>query len=158
MSDATAGQPATAAEAIAAVTAGLTYLARADAASLGTGVQADCLQALEAAEAIHTAARANMLTAFHGAGGYEADGSGSTRAWLIWQTKITRGAARGAVGWMRRLRGHQQVWEALAAGTVSASWARQICDWTDQLPAASQADADAILLAAATSGGVSLYD
>jgi hypothetical protein len=158
MSDATAGQPATAAEAIAAVTAGLAYLARADAVGLGIAAQADCLRALEATEGIHTAARANLLAAFHGAGGYEPDGSGSTQAWLIWQTRITRGAARGAIGWMRRLRDHRQVWAALAAGTVSTSWARQICDWTDQLPEASRADADAILLAAATTGGVSLYD
>jgi hypothetical protein len=121
MSDVAAGRPGSATEALAAVTAGLSYLARADAASLGTAAQADCLRALEAAEAIQTAARANLLTAFHRARGYEADGSGSTHAWLIWQTKVTRGAARGAVGWMRRLRAHPAVCEALTTGTVSAS-------------------------------------
>jgi Domain of unknown function (DUF222)/HNH endonuclease len=78
-------------------------------------------------------------------------------AWLAWQTKVTRGAAAGAVGWMRRLRGHPAVWEALAEGSVSASWAKQICGWTDQLPEGSRPGADAILLAAA-GGGVSLHD
>ncbi|HEY3956123.1 MAG TPA: hypothetical protein VGM53_22365 [Streptosporangiaceae bacterium] len=66
-------------EAIAAVTAGLAYLARVDAASLGTSAQADCLRALERAEAVHTAARVNVLAAFHAAGGCELYGSGSTR-------------------------------------------------------------------------------
>jgi Domain of unknown function (DUF222) len=149
--------PATTGEAIAAVTAGLQYLARADAATLGTAAQADCLRALEAAEAVHTAARVNMLAAFHTGGGCEPEGSGSTRAWLVWQTRVTRGAAAGAVGWMRRLREHRGIWEALAAGTVSVSWARRICDWTDRLPEASRDDADAILLAAAD-GGASLRD
>jgi uncharacterized protein DUF222/HNH endonuclease len=150
-------QPGSPGEAVAAVTAGLAYLARTDAASLGTAAQSDCLKALERAEAMHTAARVNVLAAFHAAGGCEPDGSGSTRAWLVWQTRVTRGAAAGAVGWMRRLRGHPAVWEALAAGTVSASWAKQICDWTDRLPEVSRGDADAILLTAAA-GGVSLHD
>jgi hypothetical protein len=150
-------QPGTAAEAIAAVTAGLSYLAQADAVALGTVAVAECLRALETAEALHTAARARMLGAFHRAGGYEPDGSGSTQAWLVWQTKVTRAAARGAVGWMRRLQDHPAVGDALATGSISASWARQICTWTDQLPGASRPDADAILLAAAR-GGVSLYD
>jgi hypothetical protein len=58
---------------------------------------------------------------------------------------------------MRRLRGHPAVWEALAAGTVSASWAKQICAWSDRPPEGSRGDADAILLGAAV-GGASLYD
>jgi hypothetical protein len=157
MSNLAADPPTTCAEAITAVTAGLSYLANADAAALGTAAVAGCLQALETAEAMHTAARASLLAAFHRAGGYEPDGSGSTQAWLVWQTKITRGAARGAIGWMRRLHDHPAVAGALATGTVSASWARQICAWTDQLPEPSRPDADTILLAAAT-GGVSLYD
>ena len=136
---------------------GSCYLARADAASLGTAAQADCLRALERAEAVHTAARVNVLAAFHACGGCEPDGPGSARAWLTWQTKVTRGAAAGVVGWMGRLRGHPAVWEALAGGSVSASWARQICAWTAELPEASRGDADSILLGAAA-GGVSLHD
>jgi hypothetical protein len=41
---ASAGQPASAREAIAAVTAGLGFLARADAASMDTAAQAECLK------------------------------------------------------------------------------------------------------------------
>ena len=53
---------------------------------------------------------------------------------------------------MRRLAAHPAVRDALAAGTVSVSWARQVCDWTDLLPQPARADADLILLAAAAAG------
>ncbi len=38
---------------------------------------------------------------------------------------------------------------ALAGGAVSLSWAHQVCDWTDRLPAAVRDSADGELLAAA---------
>ena len=116
--------PASTEEALAAVTAGLRYLARADMPSLGAAGQARCLRVLEAAESVHTAARVNALAAFSSGAGYADDGCGSVRSWLVWQTQVTRGAAAGAQGWLRRLRGHRAIWEALAEGTISASWAR----------------------------------
>jgi hypothetical protein len=115
------------------------------------------LRALEAAEAMHTAARVNVLAAFSSGLGYTDDGCGSARSWLVWQTKVTRGAAAGAHGWLVRSRGHRPVWEALASAAVSASWARKICEWTGRLPADTREDADAILLAAAA-GGACLGD
>jgi hypothetical protein len=66
--------------------------------------------------------------------------------------RVTGGAAYGALGWMRRQAGHPVVGDALAAGDVSESWARQICDWTDKLPVDVRGDADLILLGAAASG------
>ena len=137
--------------------AGLAYLASADMASLPAAVQAECLRGLERAESLHTAARAGVLAAFMSCGGCEDDGQGSARAWLRWQTRVTSGAAAGAVGWARRLAAHPAVGEALAAGEISASWAREICSWTARLPEGNQADADAILLAAAA-GGAELAD
>ena len=136
---------------------GLAYLATADMASLPAAAQAECLRGLERAESLHTAARAGVLAAFMSCGGCEDDGQGSARAWLRWQTRITNGAAAGAVGWARRLAAHPAVGEALAAGEISASWAREICSWTARLPEGKQADADAILLAAAA-GGAELAD
>ncbi len=53
---------------------------------------------------------------------------------------------------MRRLADHPAVAEALAAGAVSVSWARQITGWTDLLPVEARNDADVILLAAADGG------
>ena len=61
------------------------------------------------------------------------------------------------MAWARRLAAHPAVGGALAAGGISASWAREICAWTGQLPADKRPDADAILLAAAA-GGADLAD
>jgi len=136
---------------------GLSWLAAADAASLTTIEQADCLRELAATEAMHTAARARVLYAFTAQGGYEDDGHGSARTWLKWQTQASGGAAFTAIKWMQRLAAHSAVAEALAAGEISESWARAICEWTDLLPESARADADAILLGAAA-GGADLKD
>ncbi len=61
--------PASAADAVAMARAGLAWLAAADAASMPAAVQADCLRALEQAEAMQTAARAKVLAAFYAGGG-----------------------------------------------------------------------------------------
>ena len=62
------------------------------------------------------------------------------------------GGGVGAVAWMRRLRAHALVGEALAAGRVPASVARYVCELSDRLPEPAREDADAILLAAVASG------
>jgi hypothetical protein len=151
------GVPVSVADAVAMAQAALAFLANANMAPVPAAVQADCLRGLERVESLHTAARAGVLAAFMAGGGHEDDGQGSAGAWLRWQTRITRGAAAGAVAWARRLAAHPAVGEALVAGEISASWAREICAWTGQLPAGKQADADAILLAAAA-GGADLAD
>src|SRR5215472_11840782 len=149
--------PETATEAAAMARAALGWLAAADAASLTLAEQAECLRALEQAGSMHTAARARVLAAFIAQGGYEDDGHGSAKTWLAWQTRVTRGAAGGALGWARRLAAHPAVRDALAAGDISGSWARQICAWSDLLPEEARADADVILLGAAA-GGADLSD
>jgi hypothetical protein len=141
--------PSSTAQALAMLHASLGYLARCDAADLGTAAQAEALVGLERAEAQHTAARAKILAAFSSQDGYQADGHYGAKSWLRAFTKITPGAAGGALGWARRLAAHPVIAGALAAGQISASWARQICDWTGQLPEDLRADADQILLAAA---------
>jgi hypothetical protein len=152
------GQWSGPAAALAAVTAGLTALAGADLTGLTTGEQADLLRALGVAEARVVAARSAVLAAFGATRGYESDGAGSARSWLRWQTRITPQAAAAAAGWARRLAAHPDVAAALAAGAVSPSWARCICDWTSRLPVfGQQQDADKVLLAAAA-GGAELAD
>ena len=97
--------------------------------------QAECLQGFERAEAISTAARAWYLGAFTTGQGYSADADYSPTAWLIHRTKVTKGAARGHLGWARRAVTHPQILAALAEGTVlSESMAQTICQWTDKLP------------------------
>src|SRR5579859_1286025 len=146
------GAPATVTEALGMLDRALDHLNAADAASLPSSIQAESLRALERAGAKHTAARARLLGAFAGQAAYEDDGQGSARSWLRWQTRVTTGAAAGAVGWVRRLAAHPVIAAALAAGELSESWARQVCAWTGRLPAARLGDADEILVAAARAG------
>ena len=138
--------------ALAALHGALAYLATADATALTTAEQADCLRSLERAESVRTAAHARVLAAFNAGCGYEDDGHGSARSWLRWQTRVTGAAAAAEMAWTRRLAAHPAVADSLAAARVSASWARQICDWTDLLPPAARPDADIILLTAAAAG------
>jgi hypothetical protein len=145
--------PASAAEAMDQVLSGLSYLTAADPTAMAVQTQAECLQALEQGDAMSTAARAQILGAFTAGQGYSADADYSPAAWLIHRTKVTKGAARGRVGWAGRTVTHPQVLAALAEGTVvSESVARIICRWTGKLPAECRPAADEILIAAARAG------
>jgi Domain of unknown function (DUF222) len=146
--------PASTAEAMDMVLTGLRHLAAADPTALAAQAQAECLQGLEQADAMSTAARAWFLAAFTSGQGYAADADYSQAAWLIHRTRITKGAARGHLGWARRAVTHPQVVMALAEGTVlTESMGRIICAWTDKLPAGCRPAADEILVAAARGGG-----
>jgi hypothetical protein len=135
------------------VLTGLRHLAASDPATLAVQAQAECLHAFEQADAISTVARAGYLGAFTAAQGYSEDADYSPAAWLIHRTRITRGAARGHLGWMRRVQAHPAIAAALAEGTVvTESVARVICGWTDKLPRQCRPDADEILLGAAEEG------
>jgi hypothetical protein len=96
-----AQEPASVGGALAMLDRALDVLNAADAGGLPAAVQAQALRVLEHAEAKHTAARARVLPAFAAQGGHEDDGQGSARVWLKWQTRVTSGAAAGAVGWAR---------------------------------------------------------
>jgi hypothetical protein len=124
-------EPATATEAAAMARTALAWLAGTDAAALTTAEQAECLHGLEQAESAHTAARASVLAAFRAADGCRDDGHSSPKTWLKWKTRITPGAATGAMGWMRRLAAHPLVAGALADGKISTSWAK----WNRPVPA-----------------------
>jgi hypothetical protein len=145
--------PATTAEAMDMVLTGLRHLAATDPTALPAQAQAECLQGLEQAGAISTAARARFLGAFTAGQGYAADADYSPTSWLIHRTKVTRGAARGHMGWARRAEAHPRVEAALAEGNVlSESVARVVCGWTDKLPADCRDAADEILVTAARAG------
>jgi hypothetical protein len=110
--------PASTAEAMDMVLTGLRYMAAADPTALAAEAQAECLRALEQGDAISTAARAWFLCAFTTGQGYTEDADYSPTAWLIHHTRVTKGAARGHLGWVRRVMAHPQVAAALAEGTV----------------------------------------
>jgi hypothetical protein len=143
---------ASAREAAETVRAGLGFLAAADATAMTAETQAQCLQILEQATAMGTAARASILAAFTSGQGYSADADYSPTAWLIHKTGITKGTAMAYAAWARRADAHRQVAAALAAGELSESFARMICQWTDKLPEDCREAADAILVAAARAG------
>ncbi len=144
---------ASASEAMDMVHAGLGYLAAADPTAMAADTQARCLQMLEQATAMGTAARASILAAFTSARGYSADADYSPKAWLINRTRITKGTAVSYTAWVRRAAAHPEVVRVLAAGEMSESYARMICQWTDKLPEDCREAADAILVAAAKGGG-----
>jgi hypothetical protein len=148
--------PASAAEAIVMAQDGLRWLT-AEPQALTTAELADTLRGLERVESMLTAARAAVLAAFTARRGFADDGHASPRTWLRWQAQVTSGAAAGAVGWMRRLAAHPAVATALSSGNVSASWAREICAWSDLVPERYREASDRILLDAAA-GGAELAD
>jgi hypothetical protein len=146
--------PASEAEAVQMVLTGLSRLAAADPTAMAAQAQAECLLALEQGDAMSTAVRARFLAAFTAGRGYSADGDYSPASWLIHQTRVTKGAARGHLAWARRAGRHPRVLAALAEGTVlTESIARVICGWTGRLPADCQDAADEILVTAALAGG-----
>ena len=75
--------------------------------------RAEWLRVLEHTEARHTAARSAVLTVFSTQGDYLDDGQQSPRSWLVWQTRVTGGAASAATRWARRLAAHPAVAAAL---------------------------------------------
>jgi hypothetical protein len=99
--------PATAAQAAAMAKQGLGWLATHDLTLLTGAEQAGVLRDLEQARSMHTAAQASALSAFNARGACEDDGHPTARSWLLWQTRLTGGAAAGAVWWMRRLAAHR---------------------------------------------------
>ena len=144
--------PASASEAMEMVHAGLGWLAAADATALGGEEQARCLQMLEQAHSMGTAARASILAAFTCGQGYSADADYSPRAWLIHKARISKGAAVGHTAWARRAAAHPLVVAVLAGGEMSESFGRTICTWTDKLPPDCRQAADEILARAAAAG------
>jgi hypothetical protein len=139
-------------DAMAAVHAGLRFLADADATQMSAQAQAECLQMMERANAIVTAARASVLSAFTSGQGYSADADYSPRAWLIHKTRVTKVVAVAHTAWAKRVVTHPRVMAALAAEDLSESYGRAICQWTDKLPEDCRPAADAILLSAAKAG------
>jgi hypothetical protein len=125
----------------------------ANATEMVTDEQAQCLHALEQVNSMSIATRACVLGSFISGQGYAADADYSPRSWLIHRTRVTKGAATAHTAWARRAAAHPLVVAALAEGHVlSESYGQKLCEWTDKLPEACRAAADAILVAAARAG------
>jgi hypothetical protein len=144
--------PGSVAEALRMTRAGLDYLNSPAAAELAASAAGGVLAALAEIDAKYAAAHAAFLCRFDAADGHDADGYGTSSAWLAAMAKLAPRDAKAAVRRMRQLTEHAGLEEALARGGISASWAGQIIELTRRLPAQLRGDTDQILLDAAARG------
>ena len=129
--------------------AALDYLNAAEADGETCGA---LLVALGEVQAKLTAAQAGLLRRFDAADAHDADGYGSSSAWLSAKAGMPRQAARAAVRQMRQLSQRPLLADALAAGDITDSLAFTIAGWTRKLPPELRTETDRILLDAAASG------
>jgi hypothetical protein len=133
--------------------ASLDHLTRTDWRALGPVMQARALRDLGAAQGKLAVARGEALGALDASGGYCSDGGQPTaQAWLRNRADLTGKDARDLGAWQRTLRDHPVLRDAISAGEVSESWARQMAAWNDRLPEAERDKADTILADAARAG------
>ena len=143
--------PASAPEALAMAGAAMDYL-NAAVAGLDGSACGDLLVALGQVQAKLTAAHAGLLRRFDAAGAHDADGYGSSSAWLAAKAGMPDKAARAAVRQMRQLGERPLLGAALAAGGITDSLAFTLARWTRKLPAQMREETDRILLEAAAAG------
>src|SRR5215470_4576395 len=144
--------PTSVADALAMARAAAGYLTTPGAALLDGIACGEVLVALGEIQGRLAAAHAEFLRRFDAANGHDADGYGTSAAWLAAKTRIARKDARAAVRDMRRLSRRPLLRDAVAAGEISASWAAAIQDWTKDLPRELRQETDKILLDAAAAG------
>jgi hypothetical protein len=140
------------AEALRTAHASLDYLNSPAAAELHAAGAGGVLTSLGELQAKVTAAHAAFLRRFDAADAHDADGYGTSAAWLAAKTQLSVKDAKAAVRRMRQLTEHGCLADALAAGRISASWAAEIIELTRKLPAELRGDTDQILLDAAALG------
>jgi hypothetical protein len=146
------GMPGSVAEALGMMDACLDYLNGPGGEQVDGAAAGGVLEALAVVDAKRSAAWLRFLSRFDAAGGHDTDGYATSAAWLAGKCRITRQAAKGAVGTMRQISSHPPLAGALDGGVISESWASEIARWTNRLPAEMREDADQILLDAAAAG------
>jgi len=140
------------ADALEMMNAGLDYLNDPGVSELDPASCGPVLRSLAEVQAKFTAARASVLAKFDAAAAHDNDGYGTSAAWLMAMTDMTRRDARMDMREMRLLRDHPAMADALAAHDISRSWAMAIAEWTKDLPADVRAETIKILVEAATAG------
>ena len=114
--------PGSVAQALRVAHAGLDYLNSPAAAELPAAATDGVLVSLGELQAKVTAAHAAVLRRFDAADAHDADGYGTSSAWLAAKTQLSVKDAKAAVRRMRQLTEHACLEEALARGGISASW------------------------------------
>jgi Domain of unknown function (DUF222) len=148
----TAEQPASVAEALRVAEAIMDYLNDPGAAALEAAALGGVLEAMGTISGKFAAARSAILARFDAERGHDADGYGSSRAWLAAKGRVTPKAAGAQVRLMRQLAAHPVLAAALARDDISDSWAGQLADWTRRLPEDWRHEVDQILVDAAAAG------
>jgi hypothetical protein len=138
-------------EALRVAGAALDYL-NAAAADLDGAACGELLIGLGEIQAKLTAAHAGLLRRFDAADAHDADGYGSSSAWLAARAGMSKKAAKAAVRQMRQLGDRPLLGTALAAGNITDSLAFTIADWTRKLPEEMRTETDRILLQAEAAG------
>jgi hypothetical protein len=133
------------------------YLNSPAAAELDGVTCGEVLIALGEIQTKLAAAHATFLGRFDAANAHDADGYGSSSAWLAARGRMTKRDALAAVRQMRQFSQRPGLHGAVAAGDLSRSWADAIARWTRKLPEGMRDETDKILLEAAAAGA-SLQD
>src|ERR1700733_4782769 len=141
-----------AADALRMAGAALDYLNSGRVAGLDGLACGELLIGLAEVQAKLTAAHAGFLRRFDAASAHDADGYGSSSAWLAAKAGMSKKAARASVRQMRQLGARPLLGSALAAGDITDSLAFTIADWTRKLPPEMREETDRILLEAAAAG------
>src|SRR5215469_4356252 len=115
--------PGNVAEALHMAHASMDYLNSPHAADLPAAACGQALTALGEIGAKYAAAHATFLRRFDALDGHDADGYGTSAAWLAAMTRMAPRDAKAAVRRMRQLTEHGSLADALARGEVSESWA-----------------------------------
>jgi hypothetical protein len=147
-----AGQCRSVREALRLAGAGLDYLNSPQASDMDPAAMGEVLTALGDLQGKLAAAHATFLRRFDAADAHDADGYGSSSAWLAARGRMTRQDARAAVRQMRQFSQRPGLHDAVAAGDLSRSWADAIARWTRKLPAEMRDETDKILLQTAAAG------
>jgi hypothetical protein len=144
--------PLSVAEALRMAEAAMDFLNGDGRDALDGASAGDVLESMTGISAKFAAARAAILARFDAAREHDAEGFGSSAAWLAAKGKVTRRDANAEVRLMRQLRAHPVLARALARKDITDSWARQMADWTRKLPADWRDDVDTLLVDTAAAG------
>src|SRR5258708_23849533 len=87
----TATVPASMGEALRMLESAMEFLADTDAVQMPAEALAECLRALERADAVEAVARGRLLAAFDAKDAHLADGQRTSRTWLVHSLRVTRG-------------------------------------------------------------------
>jgi Domain of unknown function (DUF222) len=143
--------PGSVAEALRTAVACLDYLIPV-APELPAAACGEVLTTLGEVRSKLAAAHAIVLRRFDALDGHDADGYGSSSAWLAAMTKMTRKDAKASVKQMRTLGERPHLADAMANNDVSDSWAAEIAKWLKKLPEELRDGTEKILADAAVAG------